>query len=78
MRLVSQCAAAVDIPIIASGGAECADDVLEFIVAGATAVQIGTAAFRNPSIVSQIASDLRSILANEDLTLAELRGSLKL
>ena len=78
MRLVSQCAAAVDIPIIASGGAECADDVLEFIVAGATAVQIGTASFRNPSIISQIASDLRSILANEDLTLAELRGSLKL
>ena len=78
MRLVSQCAAAVDIPIIASGGAECVDDVLEFIVAGATAVQIGTATFRNPSIVSQIASDLRSILANENLTLAELRGSLKL
>jgi dihydroorotate dehydrogenase (NAD+) catalytic subunit len=78
MHLVSQCAAAVDIPIIASGGAECADDVLEFIVAGATAVQIGTAAFRNPAVISQIASDLRSILASEDLTLADLRGSLKL
>ncbi|MDE0585181.1 MAG: dihydroorotate dehydrogenase [Planctomycetota bacterium] len=78
MHLVSQCAAAVDIPIIASGGAECADDVLEFIVAGATAVQIGTAVFRNPSVISQIANDLRSILASEDLTLADLRGSLQL
>lgn len=78
MRMVSQCAAAVDIPIIASGGAACADDVLEFVVAGATAVQIGTAAFLNPSVISQIASDLRSILAQENLTLADLRGSLKL
>jgi dihydroorotate dehydrogenase (NAD+) catalytic subunit len=78
MRMVSQCASAVGIPVIASGGASCADDVLEFIVAGATAVQIGTAAFRDPAIISQIASDLRSILDNENLTLADLRGSLKL
>ncbi|MBC8370646.1 MAG: dihydroorotate dehydrogenase [Planctomycetes bacterium] len=78
MRMVAQCAAAVEIPIIASGGAGCADDVLEFVVAGATAVQVGTAVFRNPAIISQIASDLRSILANENVTLAELRGSLKL
>ncbi|MFT7517151.1 MAG: dihydroorotate dehydrogenase (NAD+) catalytic subunit [Myxococcota bacterium] len=78
MRMVSQCATAVDIPIIASGGAESADDVLEFVVAGATAVQIGTAVFRNPAIISQIASDLRRILADENLNLADLRGSLKL
>ncbi|MDP6964193.1 MAG: nitronate monooxygenase [Planctomycetota bacterium] len=78
MRMVSQCAAVVDIPIVASGGASNADDVLEFIVAGATAVQIGTAVFTNPAIISQIANDLRSTLAAENLTLAELRGSLKL
>ncbi len=76
LRLTWECAQAVKIPILASGGAASADDVLEFIVAGATAVQIGTALFRRPDLISAIAADLRRILAAEDLSLADLRGTL--
>jgi dihydroorotate dehydrogenase (NAD+) catalytic subunit len=62
--------------VIASGGASTAEDVLEFIVSGASAVQIGTASFRRPNAISEIASDLRRILEQEKLSLDELRGTL--
>ncbi|MDA1259880.1 MAG: dihydroorotate dehydrogenase [Planctomycetota bacterium] len=76
LRLTWECAQAVQIPIVASGGANCAEDVLEFTVAGATAVQIGTALFRRPDAISVIAAELRRLLAEEGATLAELRASL--
>ena len=76
MRLVWEARRVVEIPIIASGGASSAEDVLEFLVAGATAVQIGTASFRRPGAISEIAGDLRRILEAEGLSLAELRASL--
>lgn len=75
-RLVWECHNAVGLPIVASGGATSADDVLDFVVAGATAVQVGTASFRRPDAISRIAADLRRLLAEEDLDLATLRGSL--
>ena len=48
VRMVYQAAQAVKVPIIGMGGIRNADDALEFILAGATAVAIGTANFHNP------------------------------
>ncbi len=76
-RLVWESSQAVAIPVIASGGAESADDVLDFIVAGARAVQIGTASFRRPDIISRIAADLRRILTAESLKLSDMHGTLR-
>ena len=76
MKLVYECYKSVNIPVIASGGASSAQDVLEFLVAGATAVQIGTAGFRSPNILSAIAGQLRSILSEEKIGVSDLIGSL--
>jgi dihydroorotate dehydrogenase (NAD+) catalytic subunit len=51
-------AAAVKIPVIGIGGIMCAEDVIEFLIAGATAVQIGTANFVNPCITMEIIDGL--------------------
>ena len=76
LRLVWETSNAVNIPIIASGGAQSADDVLDYVVAGATAVQVGTAVFRRPGVISDIATDLRRLLAEENTSLEALRASL--
>ena len=55
--LVSQ---AVPVPIVGLGGITCADDAMEFLSAGASAVQVGTATFREPLTALQIAGDLPS------------------
>ncbi|MGO2343900.1 dihydroorotate dehydrogenase [Vibrio litoralis] len=49
IRMVHQCYKAVNIPIIGCGGITTGEDVIEFLLAGATAVQIGTASFLNPN-----------------------------
>ncbi len=77
MRFVREAAEAVSIPIVASGGARCADDVLQFLVAGASAVQVGTAGFRDPSRISGIADELRRELAAEGLQASDLVGTLE-
>jgi dihydroorotate dehydrogenase (NAD+) catalytic subunit len=59
VRLVYQCAKAVRIPIIASGGIMSAADVVEYLAAGATAAQVGTANFLEPAIMPTIIADLR-------------------
>ncbi len=58
LRLVCEVARAVKIPVIGIGGIETVDDVLEFIVAGATAVQVGTASFRDPRVLPRLVEDL--------------------
>ena len=50
LRIVYQVARAVEIPLVGIGGIATIDDVMEFFVAGATAVQIGTANFYNPTV----------------------------
>jgi dihydroorotate dehydrogenase (NAD+) catalytic subunit len=50
-------------PIMGIGGISCADDVLEFIVAGASAVQVGTASFVDPQTAERIVEDLSGKLA---------------
>ena len=56
---VHEAAGAVQIPLVGIGGIMTADDVLEFMVTGAVAVQVGTANFRDPAASVRIAADLR-------------------
>lgn len=63
IRMVYQAAQAVHIPIIGCGGILSAEDVLEFLNAGASAVQVGCANFKDPYIMKKIAEDLPAVLA---------------
>ena len=63
LRMVRQVATAVSIPIIGIGGIETVDDVLEMILAGATAVQIGSANYANPMVCPEIIEALPSRMA---------------
>lgn len=77
LRMVWQVATNVDVPVIGIGGIQSLDDVLEFLVAGATAVQIGTANFYNPGIAGRLADQLRETLAAEGIpSVTELVGTL--
>lgn len=62
IRCVYQCAHAVNIPIIGVGGIEKAEDVLEFLYAGAQAVEVGAANFKDPFICPKIIDDLPRVL----------------
>jgi len=62
LRMVYQCAKSVEIPVIGCGGISSAKDVVEFMLAGAAAVQVGTATFVNPSSMKTIISDLAAYL----------------
>ncbi len=68
LRMVYQVAAAVDVPIIGLGGITGLDDALEFLMAGASAVQVGTATFADLGMVTRIIDDLAAWLAREGLT----------
>ena len=63
LRCVYQVAQAVKMPIIGIGGIATIDDVMEFLVAGATAVQIGTVNFYNPTASMQVLDALPGALA---------------
>ncbi len=62
LRIVYQVARAVKIPLMGVGGIASIDDVMEFLVTGATAVQIGTANFYNPTVSMQILDALPAAL----------------
>lgn len=62
IRCVYQCAKAVNIPIIGVGGISTAEDVLEYLLAGAKAVEVGAANFKDPFICQKIISDLPKVL----------------
>jgi dihydroorotate dehydrogenase (NAD+) catalytic subunit len=65
VRMVFQAAQTVSIPIIGAGGVLSAEDALEFLMVGATAVQVGTATFANPVATITILDDLAAWLARE-------------
>lgn len=65
LRIVHQVARAVDVPIIAVGGIACLDDVMEFLVTGASAVQIGTANFYNPGLAPRLVDQLDELVVAE-------------
>jgi dihydroorotate dehydrogenase (NAD+) catalytic subunit len=78
LRIVWQVAQKVDVPIIGIGGIQSIDDVMEFLVAGATAVQIGTANFYNPSLSVQLVDQLDKTLDEIGCrTVTEVVGTLK-
>lgn len=72
LRMVWQVARAVKVPIIGIGGIMSATDVVEFLLAGATAVQVGTASFVTPGIAQQIAQDLERWM--QDKGVADVRS----
>lgn len=59
VRMVYQVAQAVNVPIIGMGGIMCAEDALEFIMAGASAVSIGTANFHNPKVTLEVIEGMK-------------------
>ena len=79
LRIVWQVAQAVDVPIIGVGGIQSIDDVMEFLVAGASAVQIGTANFYDPGLSGRLAEELAAVMAAEGVSeISQLTGSLQL
>ena len=78
LRMVYQAAGAVNIPVIGIGGIETAKDALEFILAGATAVQIGTANFINPRVSEDVVDGIGDyVKAHKMSSIRELIGSLE-
>lgn len=78
VRMVWQAANAVKIPVIGIGGIMTAEDALEFIIAGATAVQVGTANFVTPTATMDIIEGLERYLIDNNLAdIKELIKSLK-
>jgi dihydroorotate dehydrogenase (NAD+) catalytic subunit len=78
LRMVWQAARAVAIPVIGIGGIATAADAVEFLLAGATAVQVGTANFVNPGATLAIIEGLHAYLVTHKLaTVRELTGALK-
>lgn len=78
LRIVWQVAQAVDIPIIGIGGIQSLDDVMEYLVTGATAVQIGTANFYNPSLAGELAAGLERTLGEMGCrSVGEVVGTLR-
>lgn len=77
LRMVWQAASAITIPVIGIGGIRTAEDVVEFMLAGASAVEIGTANLIDPGVSGQIIENLRAYLRRKNITkVTELIGSL--
>ena len=62
VRMVYQTARAVKLPIIGMGGISCAEDAIELILAGASAVSVGTANFHNPAVTMEIADGIEEYM----------------
>jgi dihydroorotate dehydrogenase (NAD+) catalytic subunit len=79
LRLVYQAARAVKIPVIGLGGIATGTDAAEFLIAGATAVEVGTATFWDPGAAVRIAGELAAFLKRENVaSAAALVGTLEL
>src|ERR1700761_4122688 len=75
LRHVFQCARAVRIPVIACGGISTSDDAAEYMLAGATAVQVGTATFVQPAAMTTIVDGLAAFCMHRELPrVADLTG----
>ncbi|HZY60834.1 MAG TPA: nitronate monooxygenase, partial [Candidatus Binataceae bacterium] len=79
LRLVCQAARAVKIPIVGLGGIATGTDAAEFLIAGASAVQVGTATFWDPQSPLRIARELGTFLKREGVDrVADLVGTIKI
>ena len=75
VRMVYQVASAGDVPIIGMGGISTAEDALEFIMAGATMVSVGTANFANPMVTLDIINGIEKFMEEKGIkSLDEIRG----
>ena len=78
LRMVHQAAKAVSIPVVGIGGISNGRDALEFIMAGATAIQVGTANFTDPSVGSKIPKQMNDWLEEHNIKkVSDLIGTLK-
>jgi len=78
VRMVHQVVQALDIPVIGVGGISTAEDALEFLIAGAQAVQVGTANFVDPDAMQQVIDGLETFCREEGVRdIRELIGSLE-
>lgn len=78
VRMVYQAAQAVNIPIIGMGGIVTAEDAIEMLLAGASAISVGTANFHNPAVTVEIVEGIRSYMEQYGIKdINELIGAVK-
>ncbi|MCR4678039.1 MAG: dihydroorotate dehydrogenase [Lachnospiraceae bacterium] len=78
VRMVYECAQAVKIPIIGMGGISCAEDAIEFILAGATMVAVGAANFSNPFATVEVIDGIEEYMKRQNVTdINELIGAVR-
>ncbi len=78
VKLVWEAWKAVKIPIIGMGGITCAEEAIELMIAGASAVAVGTANFTDPSTASRVVKGIREYLARHGMAcVKDLTGSIK-
>ena len=78
VRMVYECAQAVKIPVIGMGGIATAEDVIEFMIAGAAAVQVGTANFADPFIWNKLLAGIESYMDRHAITrVADLTNTMR-
>ena len=78
LRFVYEAAKTVKIPVIGLGGIATGEDAAEFMIAGATAVEVGTASFWDPASLVRITKELEQFLREEEIaSAAELTGTLR-
>jgi len=78
IRMVAECSKVLNIPIIGCGGVMNYKDVIEFMIAGASAVEIGTASLVHPTCPVDITNDLEKYCEENNIDLKELTGTLQL
>ncbi|NDQ55923.1 MAG: dihydroorotate dehydrogenase [Acidipila sp.] len=77
LRLVHLVSRAVKVPVIGLGGIECATDVCEYLLVGASAVQVGTSSFVDPRAILHLVDSLEKRCADVNISkMSELRGAL--
>ena len=76
LRMVYQCARAVGIPVIGCGGISTTEDAVEYLLAGASAVQVGTASFIHPTALTSVIDGLAGFCARRGIDrVADLIGA---
>lgn len=78
VRMVYQAAQAVRIPVIGMGGIACTEDAIEMMLAGASAVSVGTANFHNPAVTAEIVEGIEAYLRDNQMEdVGELVGAVR-
>jgi dihydroorotate dehydrogenase (NAD+) catalytic subunit len=76
LKMVYEASQAINIPVIGMGGITCAEDVIEFMLCGASAVQVGTANFTDINACPKIIADLERYCGENNIKVTELTGGL--